>query len=249
MLKESIQTVSLAAILSIGFIAPANATLVYNTFTHAGTDTVNYEVTIDHDMIDGEFDITYKVLPVPVSSPNTVGKLTGFFFDMGPIDTTSLPDPDSTDPYADLTALGLTNENNPSGTSICGSAFGDVKQVKGSCGSRLNLGTTFIGGVDYAGFLFDVGLGWKKNDLTSGNAGSFSIADAGLNLNDWGAIGIRGQATGPTGGNGSAKEFQLIGIANTTTTAAVPEPSLIALFGMGLLGIRLTNIRRNRKAS
>lgn len=251
----------LATLLLGGFVAPANASLIYNAFTHAGTDQVDYEVTIDHDTTNNEFDITYKVLS---TSPNTVGKLTGIFFDMGPIDTVRLSDtnpppagtrgdPDTSDPYT-AANLGLTNQSNPSLSSICGQAFGDINDVAGAggCNSTLQLGTTIIDAVDYQGFLFDVGLAWKVNDLSSGSSGSFSIADIGLTLDDWGAIGLRGQATGSGagGGSGSAKEFQLIGTpGGGGGPSAIPEPGMMALFGIGLVGMGLSQIRRKRKVS
>jgi len=204
-----------AAILMLVTI-PASAGLIYQDFTHAGGDSINYTVTIEHDVVDEEFDVTYSV---QASSPNKVGKFTGFFFDLS-------------DSY-NASNLGLAKQSNPNDKDSCGQAFGDVKSViNGGCNSTLNIG----GGLLPPGFdgLFDVGIAWKVNDLTSGQMGSFSINDLGLSLDDWGAIGLRGQET--SGNEGSAKEFQL--------SADVPEPSILALFAAGVLGMRFT--RRNQ---
>jgi len=246
------KNIYLTALLLGSFVIPAGAaTITYNTFTHAGLDPINYTVTINDDTA-GFFDISYGVT---ASSAYTVGNLTGFFFDMGPIDTSTLPDPDSSNPYS-ATNLGLTNESNPSGTSICGQAFGDVNNVTGGggCNSKLQLGSTIIDGLDYKGFLFDVGLAWKVNDLSSGSIGSFMIADVGQSLSDWGAIGLRAQATGTgaDGGNGSAKEFQLRANDQTPGTGGdngnIPEPTSLMLLGVGLLGFFSVS-RRKAKAA
>ena len=223
----------IAGLLLSSFVVPAGAaTITYDTFTNIGSDPINYEVVINDDTA-GQFNISYKVI-----STLTVGKLTGIFFDFGPVNTSTLPDPDTSDPYT-AANLGLANEFNPSGTSSCAQAFGDVKSVSGSqgCNSTIQLGTTIIDGFDYAGFLFDVGLAWKVNDLTSGQTGGFSISDLGglLSLDDWGAIGLRGQDTSGTGG--SAKEFQLIGVKTGGDEGNVPEPTALLLIATGLLGL------------
>jgi hypothetical protein len=219
----------------------------FDNFIHAGSDIVDYTVTID-DSPAGEFKITYKVTN---TSPNTVGKLTGFFFDIGPINAATLPDPDTTDPYT-AANLGLAGEMNASGTSICGQAFGDVNAVSGSggCNSTLNLGTTMIDGIDFGGFLFDVGLAWKTNDLSMGQEGMFSISDLGgaITLADWSAVGLRGQAVGDGTGSddGSAKEFMLMGNGGVIITS-VPEPATASLMGVALASAVYSGLFRRKK--
>jgi hypothetical protein len=233
------------AVLVLGLLSTNGqaAFITYSDFVHAGSDVVDYSVTID-DSTAGKFVITYAVSNL---SPNSVGKLTGLFFDFGTIDTISLPDPDTSDPYANLSDLGLSGESNPSNTLICGTAFGDINSVSGAggCNSALQLSTTIIDGHDYAGFEFDVGVAWKVNDLSANNSeGVFSIDTNGFSLDDWGVIGLRGQDTSGLGG--SAKEFMLMGVKQPVPppepTPSIPEPSTLMILGIGLMGLSIRKI-------
>ncbi|WP_371374392.1 PEP-CTERM sorting domain-containing protein [Thalassotalea aquiviva] len=221
-------------LLTLSFMANS-AVITYSSFFHAGTEHVNYKVTVDDVAISGKFLVTYEV------TSNVVGKLTGFFFDFGPITEDRTPanspvwDPDTSDPYADETALGLSNESNPSNSLVCAKAFGDVNSVSsGGCSSTFNIGDFWINGVDYQGFLFDVGLAWKTNDLTPPDtSGQFAINKNGFTLASWGIVGLRGQAVD---GDGSAKEFALVS-TRRPDDRSLPEPATLFILALGLIGL------------
>lgn len=134
---------------------------------------------------------------------------------------------DNNSPY-NSNNLGLRNEVNPSNTESAGQGFNTDKIQ-----SITDLNLPAIAG-DYKKHQFDVAIGWKVNDLTGGQMGMFEVADLGLTLADFGAIGLCGQET--TGVGGSAKEFQLV--------ASVPDAPIIFLLGPSLLGLGLLSWRK-----
>jgi len=193
-------------LLGITFI-PASFThaamVTFSDFSHLGSDSVDYIVTIEDDAEAGvtanHFKISYQVDP---SSNYTSGKFTGFFFD-------------ANDAYTSAN-LGLSNES----VTSCALGF-NTNQVSGSGGCNSNLTLGAVAGA-FQGHSWDVGIGWKNsNDLSGGQIESFEIAALSLSVNDFSNIGLRGQDT--NGSGGSAKEFQ-------STPNAVPVPASAWLF-------------------
>ena len=177
------------------------AMVTFANFTHLGSDSIDYIVTIEDDAEAGvsanHFKISYQVAP---SSTLTTAKFTGFFFDANNVYNSS--------------NLGLSNES----VASCGLGF-DTHHITGSCGSNLNLGAQAGA---FQGYDWDVGITWKNsNDLSNGQVQSFKIAALNLSINDFSNIGLRGQDT--NGSGGSAKEFQ-------STPNAVPVPASAWLF-------------------
>ena len=200
-------------LLGIIFI-PASFThaamVTFSDFSHLGSDSVDYIVTIEDDAEAGvtanHFKISYQVDP---SSNYTSGKFTGFFFD-------------ANDAYTSAN-LGLSNES----VTSCALGF-NTNQVSGSggCNSNLTLGA-------FQGHSWDVGIGWKNsNDLSGGQIESFEIAALSLSVNDFSNIGLRGQDT--NGSGGSAKEFQ-----STPNAVPVPASAWLFFSAItALLAIR-----------
>lgn len=177
------------------------AMVTFANFSHLGSDSIDYIVTIEDDAEAGvsanHFKISYQVAP---SSTLTTAKFTGFFFDANNVYNSS--------------NLGLSNES----VASCGLGF-DTHHITGSCGSNLNLGAQAGA---FQGYDWDVGITWKNsNDLSNGQVQSFKIAALNLSINDFSNIGLRGQDT--NGSGGSAKEFQ-------STPNAVPVPASAWLF-------------------
>jgi hypothetical protein len=73
-------------------------TITYKDFQHVGSDPIDYVVTVSDDP-DGYFKITYMVDP---ASNYSVGKFTGFFFDVAP------PFGENNSPYIRITVAILT---------------------------------------------------------------------------------------------------------------------------------------------
>jgi len=177
------------------------AIVTFSDFSHLGSDSVDYIVTIEDDAEAGvtanHFKISYQVDP---SSLYTSEKFTGFFFD-------------ANDAYTSAN-LGLSNESEAS----CNQGF-NTHHITGNCGTNLNLGANAGA---FQGHDWDVAISWKNsNDLSGGQIESFEIAALSLSVNDISNIGLRGQDT--NGGGGSAKEFQ-------STPNAVPVPASVWLF-------------------
>ena len=194
------------------------ATISFSNFQHAGSDAVDYIVTIADDseagVTTGNFKISYQV---DLASTYTTAKLTGLFFDVAD------PFIANNSPY-NAGNLGLTNHTPAS----CGQGFNtDQVAAGGGCNTNINLGA---GAGSFQNHQFDVAIAWKNNnDLSTGAVGMFEIAGLGLSLDDWAAVGVRGQAT--DGPGGSAKEFQI------GADTVVPVPAAVWLFGTGLLGL------------
>lgn len=177
------------------------AIVTFSDFSHLGSDSVDYIVTIEDDAEAGvtanHFKISYQVVSLGAS---TTEKFTGFFFD-------------ANDAYTSAN-LGLSNES----VASCALGF-NTNQVSGSGGCNSNLTLGGVAGA-FQGHSWDVGIGWKNsNDLSGGQIESFEIAALSLSVNDISNIGLRGQDTN----GGSAKEFQ-------STPNAVPVPASAWLF-------------------
>ncbi len=224
MIKNIIKLAALPLVLSASLSHAS--TITFSNFQHAGSDAVDYIVTVADDaeagVTAGNFKISYQV---DAASAFTTTKLTGFFFDVAD------PFGVNNSPY-NAGNLGLSNETTP---LSCGQGYNTNKvSAGGGCNSNLTLGAT---AGSFKGHLFDVAIAWKNgNDLSQGAVGMFEIADLGLTLDDWAAVGLRGQAT--DGFGGSAKEFQI------GADTVVPVPAAVWLFGSGLLG--LAGIARRR---
>ena len=224
MIKNFIKLAALPLALSATYSYAS--TITFSNFQHAGSDAVNYIVTIADDneagVTAGNFKVSYQVDPL---SSFTTAKLTGLFFDVAD------PFIANNGPYS-AANLGLINVTAP---ASCGQAFNTDQVVAGGgCNTNINFGAA---AGSFQNHQFDVGIAWKNgNDLSSGAVGMFEIADLGLTLADWAAVGLRGQATDGTGG--SAKEFQIM------PDTVIPVPASVWLFGSGLIG--LAGIARRR---
>ena len=190
------------------------AMVTFANFTHLGSDSIDYIVTIEDDSEAGvsanHFKISYQVDPL---SASTTEKFTGFFFD-------------ANDAYTSAN-LGLTNES----VASCGLGF-NTHHITGGCGSNLNLGANAGA---FQGYDWDVGISWKNsNDLSGGQVESFEIAALSLSVNDFSNIGLRGQET--SGSGGSAKEFQ-------STPNAVPLPASAWLFFSSVIALSVIRKR------
>ena len=177
------------------------AMITFSDFSHLGSDSVDYIVTIADDAEAGvtanHFKISYQVVSLGAS---TTEKFTGFFFD-------------ANDAYTSAN-LGLSNES----VASCNQSF-NTHHITGSCGTNMNLGAN---AGTFQGHDWDVAITWKNsNDLSGGQIESFEIAALSLSVNDFSNIGLRGQDT--NGSGGSAKEFQ-------STPNAVPVPASVWLF-------------------
>ena len=191
------------------------AMVTFANFTHLGSDSIDYIVTIEDDSEAGvsanHFKISYQVDTSVVST--TTEKFTGFFFD-------------ANDAYTSAN-LGLTNES----VASCGLGF-NTHHITGGCGSNLNLGANAGA---FQGYDWDVGISWKNsNDLSGGQVESFEIAALSLSVNDFSNIGLRGQET--SGSGGSAKEFQ-------STPNAVPLPASAWLFFSSVIALSVIRKR------
>ncbi|MGF1685733.1 PEP-CTERM sorting domain-containing protein [Photobacterium japonica] len=123
--------------------------------------------------------------------------------------------------------------------------------------SNCGAGCNFNGSVDPAPFDVILRVGNQGSPLTDWYYDvSFDIADLGLSLNDFIAVGIRGQSVL---GSGSDKAFQEIPECPNTRAGVtrdcppsgppqVPEPASFGLFLMGMAGVGW-GIRRQRKQS
>jgi hypothetical protein len=221
--RRRLIAITFAVILAVGVASAQAATIRFSAFQHAGSDALDYVVTVEDDdeagVTPGYFRVTYRVDALRAFS---TGKLTGFFFDVAD------PFVAENSPY-DASTLGLSSEANPSGTNSCGLGFNtDQVAANGGCNTTLNLGADAGAFQDHQ---FDVAIAWKRNDLSGGGVGSFEVSDLGglLKLSDWRAIGLRGQAT--DGPGGSAKEFQFM----ADNPVLVPLPGAVWLFGAALV--------------
>ena len=190
------------------------AMVTFANFTHLGSDSIDYIVTIEDDSEAGvsanHFKISYQVDPL---SASTTGKFTGFFFDANGVYNSG--------------NLGLTNES----VASCDLGF-NTHHITGGCGSNLNLGANAGA---FQGYDWDVGISWKNsNDLSGGQVESFEIAALSLSVNDFSNIGLRGQET--SGSGGSAKEFQ-------STPNAVPLPASAWLFFSSVIALSVIRKR------
>lgn len=129
--------------------------------------------------------------------------------------------------HEDLLASNINNFSaNVGSVSIC------VNGLLSSCGNGNNL--------NGLGVTFDIGMKTGSTGSGDGALQSFSFrvdSVLGITLSDFDLFGIRAQSTGT--GNGSDKAY-------SGPSTSVPEPSTLALFGLGLLGIAFATTRRRK---
>lgn len=228
---EKLSFACVASFLSLS----AEASIVsFSSFQHAGSDSIDYIVTIEDDaeegVTEGNFRISYEVAD---TSPSSVAKLTGFFLDFG----------EPTDPPVTFSVADLGFSNEVSDDASCGQAV-NTDSVNAGCGcnTQLQLGA---GAGDYQGHEFDIAIAWKKNNVSSFGVSSFEIASLGYAISDISAVALRSQAT--SGPGGSAKDFSF-----TSTTTVVPVPAAAILFSSalaGLFGVRYKSSAVNNSLS
>jgi len=197
--------------LALSFNLSAYAAIVsFDNFQLVGSDDVDYIVTIEDDAEAGvsadSFRITYEVA---ASSPNTVGKLTGFFLDFG----------DLNDAPVTFSETDLNIANEIADTLSCGQAVNaDSINAGRGCNTQLQLGADAGA---YQAHEFDIAIAWRFNDVSSFGASSFEISDLGFTVFDISAVALRGQDT--SGDGGSSKDF-------STDPTVVPVPGSIVMF-------------------
>ena len=195
-----------------------------DTWNHDGGSTpADYFLNVSEN--GGNFDFNLSV---------TIGNadLIGFYFNIN----------DEPGDY-----MGDVFPHNPFGTSnavlrVTG-AFGNVVFDEISvCGYNLTNcgGGNNLNGLPFASW--DVGFDIDKSPGSSNRLAAFSIPTLGFTLDDFTSFGVRSQSTGDNQ-EGSDKAYALVDMP----PVEVPEPTSMALMGLGLVGLGLT--RRKRKLS
>ncbi len=112
----------------------------------------------------------------------------------------------------------------------------------------------FAGGTDAFGFNWSMAESWADWTLTAYDAAhtiieSWSLPSTGSSsAGEFFGISASGIATASLSWTGNYDWISIDNFSYTTEAASVPEPSIIALFGAGLVGLGFARRRKSRQA-
>jgi hypothetical protein len=216
----------------------SNATVIYNDWTSVNGvgGSGNYIITVDKDVINGQFDINFTVNPW-----NAEG--LGLFIDLGDFDIAGT----GIDATA-IAAVGLTNII-PAGEVT----LFNTDTTSDGCGAGCNL-NGFNPVVPAPDGEWELVFRLASQGYDGIQTFSFSIDDLGLEESDWGLIGVRAQqlCSGddllPGDNDSCGGSDKSAGTPDDPDDPddppSVPVPGTLLLTGLGLFGLGWPRKRR-----